>query len=191
MAFTANPCGGSFAGQIAELGNRVGELSLKHCPAERQQFSGTQELLLGTAAEAMAGRARSTSHRVFVRPAVPLPLDALDSYFARFGQVTDVYAPKSSSRLVAFVSFLEPEAVERVMASQTHTIAGEAFGPLHSCRGATAAGSWTAGALRLLGCGARTCRRSCAPARIPTFAGRAAAEGQCVCCLGRQNVAVG
>ncbi|KAA0151305.1 hypothetical protein FNF28_07163 [Cafeteria roenbergensis] len=72
----------------------------------------------------MAGRARSTSHRVFVRPAVPLPLDALDSYFSRFGQVTDVYAPKSSSRPVAFVSFLDPEAVERVMASQTHMIAG-------------------------------------------------------------------
>ena len=61
----------------------------------------------------MAGRARSTSHRVFVRPAVPLPLDALDSYFSRFGQVTDVYAPKSSSRPVAFVSFLDPEAVHR------------------------------------------------------------------------------
>ncbi len=90
----------------------------------------------------MAGRARSTSHRVFVRPAVPLPLDALDSYFSRFGQVTDVYAPKSSSRPVAFVSFLDPEAVERVMASQTHMIAGEAVRCFGWCREATVAGSW-------------------------------------------------
>ena len=77
------------------------------------------------AALGMSGRARSTSHRVFVRPNAPVPLEALSAYFARFGSVTDVYAPKSAARLVVFVSYLAPEAVEHVMSTPVHIVAGE------------------------------------------------------------------
>ncbi|KAA0145697.1 hypothetical protein FNF28_07824 [Cafeteria roenbergensis] len=76
-----------------------------------------------------SSEAKQDIYRELEKPQIPIKNDSAaagrpDSYFSRFGQVTDVYAPKSSSRPVAFVSFLDPEAVERVMASQTHMIAG-------------------------------------------------------------------
>ena len=66
-------------------------------------------------------------HRAFLNVGYLLSETQLQTHFAKFGSVTDVYLPKHTSgrnKGFGFVTFDSPEALERVLLTPVHVING-------------------------------------------------------------------